>query len=78
MGCMGVFITRTCFRDDCIGAITYSVVNRGIKHDFPFINIRKVPREVLKTEGVARGFQHSRGTLRMLINVKSCLIAIIA
>ena len=30
----------------------------GIKHDFPFINIRKVPREVLKTEGEARGFQH--------------------
>ena len=29
----------------------------GIKHDFPFINIRKVPREVLKTEGevAARG-----------------------
>ena len=25
--------------------------NIGIKHDFPFINIRKVPREVLKTEG---------------------------
>ena len=25
--------------------------NTGIKHDFPFINIRKVPREVLKTEG---------------------------
>ena len=23
-----------------------------------FINIRKVPREVLKTEGEARGFQH--------------------
>ena len=23
----------------------------GIKHDFPFINMRKVPREVLKTEG---------------------------
>ena len=30
----------------------------GIKHDFPFINIRKAPREVLKTEGEARGFQH--------------------
>ena len=30
--------------------------NRGIKHDFPFINICKVPREVLKTEGEARGF----------------------
>ena len=27
-------------------------VNRGIKHDFPLINIRKVPRIVLKTEGV--------------------------
>ena len=26
-------------------------LNRGIKHDFPFINICKVPREVLKTEG---------------------------
>ena len=30
----------------------------GIKHYFPFINIRKIPREVLKTEGEARGFQH--------------------
>ena len=36
----------------------HSCFNIGIKHDFPFINIRKVPREVLKTEGVARGFQH--------------------
>ena len=42
--------------------------NRVTKHDFPFINIRKVPREVLKTEGEARGFQPSRGTLRMLMN----------
>ena len=33
----------------------------GIKHDFPFINIRKVPREV---------FNISRGTLRMLTNDK--------
>ena len=37
--------------------------NRGIKHDFPFIDIRKVTGEVLKTEGEARGFQPSRGTL---------------
>ena len=43
---------------------------RGIKHDFSFINIRKVPREVLKTEGESRGFQPSRGTLRLLINDK--------
>ena len=33
--------------------------NRGIKHDFPFINIRMVPREVLKPEEEARGFQPS-------------------
>ena len=32
--------------------------NIWLKHDFPFINIRKVPREVLKTEGEARGIQH--------------------
>ena len=44
--------------------------NRGIKHDFPFINICKVPREVLKTEGEDRGFQPSRGTLQMLMNDK--------
>ena len=30
----------------------------GIKHDFPFIYIRKVPKEVLKTEGEVRGFQN--------------------
>ena len=36
--------------------------NRGIELDFPFINIRKVAREVLKTKGEARGFQPSRGT----------------
>ena len=45
-------------------------LNRGIKHDFPFIDICKVPREVLKTQGVARGFQPSRGTLGMLMNDK--------
>ena len=28
---------------------------RGIKHEFPFISICKVPREVLKTEGEAEG-----------------------
>ena len=54
------------------------VVNIGIKHDFPFINIRKVPREVLKTEEEAKVFNIFRGTLRMLIMTKSCLITIIA
>ena len=47
-----------------------SDVNRGIKHDFPFNDICKVLREVLKTEGEARGFQPSGGTLRMLMNDK--------
>ena len=42
---------------------------RGIKHDYLFINIRKVTREVLKTEGESRGFQPSLGNLRMLIHV---------
>ena len=32
--------------------------SKGIKHDFPFINIRHAPRGMIKTEGVARGFQH--------------------
>ena len=44
--------------------------NIGIKHDFPFINMRKVPREALKTEGDALGFQPSQGTLRMFMNDK--------
>ena len=50
--------------------IHVTVVIRGIKHDFPFIDIRKVPREVLKTEGEAQGFQPSPGTLRMFMNDK--------
>ena len=45
-------------------------MNRGLKHDFPFINICKVQREVLKTEGEDRGFQPSRETLQMLMNDK--------
>ena len=44
--------------------------NKGFKHDFLFINIRKVLREVLKTEGEAKGFQPSQGTLQMLMNDK--------
>ena len=32
--------------------------NIGIKHGFSRINIRQVPREVLKTEAGGRGFQH--------------------
>ena len=34
------------------------VINIGIKHGFSCINIRQVPREVLKTEAGGRGFQH--------------------
>ena len=32
--------------------------NIGIKHAFPCINVCQVPREMLKTEAVGRGFQH--------------------
>ena len=39
-----------------------------IKHAFPFINICKVPREMLKTEGEV--FKISWGTLQMLMNDK--------
>ena len=50
--------------------LSLRLFTRGIKHDFSSINIRKVPREVLKTEDEARGFQPSWGTLRMLMNDK--------
>ena len=46
------------------------IFHSGIKPDFLFINIRKVPREVLKIEGEALGFQSTRGVLRMLMNDK--------
>ena len=40
-------------------SLTRNYINNiGIKHVFPCINIRWVPREMLKTEGAARGFQH--------------------
>ena len=49
----------------CIGemVMVWCGFNIGIKHNFPFINICLVPRGVLKTKGVARGFQHSPGDL---------------
>ena len=34
------------------------IINIGIKHGFPCINVCQVPREMLKTEAVGRGFQH--------------------
>ena len=32
--------------------------NIGTKHGFPCMNVFQVPREMLKTEAVGRGFQH--------------------
>ena len=51
---------------DVINDLTYSKIsvsytcghNIGMKHVFGCINIRWVPRKVLKPEGGARGFQH--------------------
>ena len=37
--------------------LAYALIT-GIKHSFLCINIRQVPREVLKTEAGGRGFQH--------------------
>ena len=43
-----------------------------------FINIRKVPREMLKTSGFALGFQHLPWNLANVMNGKSCLIPILS
>ena len=54
----------------CLGTSLKNVsFNIGIKHVFPCINIRWVPREV---------FNIARGTQRMLMHGKTCSIAIIA
>ena len=44
--------------------------NIGIKHGFSCINIRQVPKEVLKTEAGGRGFQHLPRDWRMLMHWK--------
>ena len=44
---------------------------------FPCINIRWVPRAMLKTSGCALGFQVLLGTQRMLMHGKTCLIPLI-
>ena len=43
-------------------------MNIRIKHDFPFINIRKVPMAGLKTEGEAvyKMFDSGRGQVLMI------------
>ena len=38
--------------------VTSRKLNIGIKHGFLCINVCQVPREMLKTEAVGRGFQH--------------------
>ena len=43
---------------------------------FQCINIRQVPREVLKTAASGLCFQHSLGTWRMFMHEKPCLIPI--
>ena len=43
-----------CFKEKNSHLKSHLFCNIGIKHNFPFINIRKVHREILK----ARGFQY--------------------
>ena len=53
----------------------YAII--ATEHGFQYINIRQVPREVLKTEaGEASVFNTSLGTWRMLMHEKTCLIPI--
>ena len=51
----------------------YAII--AIEHGFQCINIRQVPREVLKT--AASIFNTSFGTWRMLMHEKPCLIPIL-
>ena len=51
------FFNRTNRPDDYY-LVFYVSFNIEIKHGFSCINIRQVPREVLKTEAEGRGFQH--------------------
>ena len=57
-----------CFETFSIGLL--SINNIGIKYDFPFINIRNVPREGCKPRAKPEVFNISRGILRMLMNDK--------
>ena len=43
--------------------VEFILIIEGPNIILSFINIRKVPSEVLKTEGKARGFQHFLGDL---------------
>ena len=45
-----------CTRATILGAFILVII--GIKHGFPCINVCQVPREMMKTEAVGRGFQH--------------------
>ena len=46
---------------------------KAIKHGFSCINIRQVPREVLKTEAEGRGFQHLPRDLANVNALKSLI-----
>ena len=58
-------------KDDMIVYYNKHKLWRAFGHNFPFIAIRKVPREVLKTEGKARySTLQNHVTLRILIKCK--------
>ena len=50
-----VFAGRIC---NIAGNVMPAILNMGIKHGYPWINIRQFPREVMKTEAGGCGFQH--------------------
>ena len=56
MSCFANFCTKQAVVSTSVHTRMRKVYAIGIKHDFPFINIRKVPREGVKTDVEARGF----------------------
>ena len=53
-------MVRVCKSNSAYHVISGStlIAKVGIEHGFSCINIRQVPREVLKTEARGHGFQH--------------------
>ena len=51
-----IFVREHFFNFCCVFVENYAIITINVI--LSFINIRKVPREVLKTSGFALGFQH--------------------
>ena len=57
------------FHHSVVNVFVFYII--GIKHGFSCINIRQVPREVLKTEAEGRRFQHLPSDLANVNELKN-------